>query len=67
MGGGIPLASEMDEKSIALAMPTIDKYNMILKCKNLGIMLSADCLTPEDLDLVHEFYTTIETVRSKRG
>ena len=54
----------MDEDEIALAMPTIEKYNIILKCKNLGISLSADSMTPEELDLIHEFYSTVETTRA---
>jgi len=58
----------MDEAKIALAMPTIEKYNLILKCKNLGISLSADNMTPEELDLIHDFYSALETVRAnKRG
>jgi len=56
----------MSDGDISTVMPVIERYNMLMKCKNLGIAVPASSMTPEELDLVHDFYTELETVRNKK-
>jgi len=62
----VDLSLEMSASDIHLVSPIIEKYNMLMKCKNLNISVNADSFTPEELDLVHEFYSKLEEVQSKK-
>jgi len=66
MGAGVPLTSQLDEDQISEVSPIIERYNILMKCKNLGIAVNANTMTPEELDLVHEFYSCIESVRANK-
>ena len=60
MVNGVPFSPIIPDKDVEAMSPILEMYNYIIACKNLGLQISADVLTPEDLNLVSHMQVEID-------
>lgn len=66
-GTGISLLSVLSNSELSAASPYISTYNMIMMCKNLGLVIPIEDIPSHDLEMVYEFYTRLEDIKYKKG
>ena len=60
MVNNVPFSPLIPDKDVEAMSPVLEMYNYIIACKNLNLQISADTITPEDLDLISHIQVEID-------
>ena len=67
MVNNVTLEDMVSSEDMSIIMPYMEMYNHIMSCKNLGLQVNADTLTPEDLDFLLHIQNETEKANEARN
>jgi hypothetical protein len=66
LGAGLDPSDTLPPETIQSTSITIQTYQHVMKCKQLGLRLDASDFSVEEIDLLYTFHEKFNEVHSKR-